>query len=233
MIPLRDANPTRRTPVVTLALIAGCFAVFAVELSVEASGGEAALAELFGTWGAVPSRVSAALDGSGDAGAAATGVLASLFLHGGWLHLLGNMLFLWIFGNNIEDRLGRTRFLVFYLLGGVAAALTQVWIDPTSDVPLVGASGAIAATLGAYIVIYPRARILTLVFIGFFYQLVEVPALIVLGFWFLLQLIDGVASLGAASAQGGVAFFAHIGGFVAGGLVGFMVRTTGRRFGTA
>jgi membrane associated rhomboid family serine protease len=233
MIPLRDANPTRRTPVVTLGLIAACLAVFALELTVETSGGEAALAELFGTWGAVPSRISAALDGSGDGAAAATGVLASLFLHGGWLHLLGNMLFLWIFGNNIEDRLGRAWFLAFYLTGGVAAALTQVWIDPASSVPLVGASGAIAATLGAYIVLYPRARILTLIFLGFFYQLVEVPALVVLGYWFLLQLVDGVASLGAASAQGGVAFFAHVGGFVAGGLVGFVVRTTSRRFGSA
>jgi membrane associated rhomboid family serine protease len=229
VIPLRDANPTRRTPIVTLALIAACAAVFAVELAVETSGGEEALGTFFLTWGAIPSQISAALDGSGDAGAAATGVLASLFLHGGWIHLLGNMLFLWIFGNNIEDRLGRLPFLAFYLVGGVAAALTQVWIDPTSDVPLVGASGAIAATLGAYIVLYPRARILTLVFLVFFYQLVEVPALVVLGFWFLLQLLDGVASLGAASAQGGVAFFAHIGGFVAGGLVGVLVRSTTRR----
>ena len=130
MIPLRDANPTRRTPVVTLALIGASFAAWAVELAVETSGGPAALAELFGTWGAVPSRISAALDGSGDAGAAALGVLGSLFLHGGWLHLLGNMLFLWIFGNNIEDRLGRASFIAFYLVGGVAAALTQVWVDP-------------------------------------------------------------------------------------------------------
>lgn len=241
MIPLRDANPTRRIPVVTLALIVASLAVWALELAVETSGGPAALAELFGTWGAVPSRISAALDGTGDAAAAATGVLGSLFLHGGWLHLAGNMLFLWIFGNNIEDRFGRASFLGFYLAGGIAAALTQVWIDPASDVPLVGASGAIAATLGAYIVIYPRARILTLIFLGFFTQLVEVPALIVLGAWFLLQLVDGVASLGAASAQGGVAFFAHIGGFVVGGLVGLAVRAAshperrypGSRFGRA
>ncbi len=229
MIPLRDANPTRRTPVVTLGLIAACVAVFAIELSVEASGGEAALSRFFETWGAVPSRISAALDGTGDAGQAATGVLASLFLHGGWYHLIGNMLFLWIFGNNIEDRLGRLPYLVFYLLGGIAAALAQVWIEPGSDIPLVGASGAIAATLGAYIVLYPRARILTLVFLVFFYQLIEVPAVIILAFWFLLQLVDGVASLGAPTAQGGVAFFAHIGGFVAGAIVGVLVRTSTRR----
>jgi membrane associated rhomboid family serine protease len=229
VIPLRDANPTRRTPIVTLALIAACTAVFALELSVEASGGEAALASFFDTWGAVPSRISAALAGTGDAGPAATGVLASLFLHGGWEHLIGNMLFLWIFGNNVEDRLGRLPFLVFYLLGGVAAALAQVWIEPASDIPLVGASGAIAATLGAYIVLYPQARILTFVFLVFFYQLIEVPAVLVLAFWFVLQLIDGVATLGAQTAGGGVAFFAHIGGFVAGALVGVAVRATSTR----
>ncbi|MCI0584430.1 MAG: rhomboid family intramembrane serine protease [Chloroflexi bacterium] len=229
MIPLRDANPTRRTPVVTLALIAACTAVFALELSVEASGGEAALAAFFDTWGAVPSRISAALDGTGDIGPAATGVLASLFLHGGWEHLIGNMLFLWIFGNNIEDRLGRLPFVGFYLLGGIVAALAQVWIEPASDIPLVGASGAIAATLGAYIVLYPRARILTFVFLGFFFQLIEVPALIVLALWFGLQLIDGVATLGAPTAGGGVAFFAHIGGFAMGALVGLAVRSLARR----
>ncbi len=160
--------------------------------------------------------------------AAAAGVLGSLFLHAGWTHLLGNMLFLWIFGNNIEDRLGRLPFLVFYLASGAIAALAQVWIDPTSDVPLVGASGAIAATLGAYIVLYPSARITTLVFLGVFVQLVRVPALIILGLWFGLQLLDGVASLGGATARGGVAFFAHIGGFVAGTLVGVLVRSLGR-----
>ena len=228
MIPLRDANPTRRTPVVTLGLIAACAIVFAVELWVEASGGEAALGQFFDTWGAIPSRISAALAGTGDLATAATGVLASIFLHGGWEHLLGNMLFLWIFGNNIEDRLGRLPYLLFYLAGGIAAALAQVWIDPTSDIPLVGASGAIAATLGAYLVLYPRARILTLVFLVFFYQLIEVPAVIILAFWFVLQLIDGVASLGVETAQGGVAFFAHIGGFIAGAVVGFLVRTVGR-----
>jgi membrane associated rhomboid family serine protease len=154
-------------------------------------------------------------------------VFTSMFLHGGWLHLLGNMLYLWIFGNNIEDRLGRAAFLGFYLLGGIAAAVAQVAIAPDSDVPLIGASGAIAATLGAYLVLYPRARILSLVFLGFFYQLIEVPAILVLGFWFVLQLIDGVASLGAANAQGGVAFFAHIGGFVLGVVLATFVRGRG------
>ncbi len=232
MIPLRDANPTRRTPVVTAALIAVCTAVFLVELAVSSGpGGDAALDQLLRDWGAVPSRISAALGGTGDSWLAARGILGSLFLHAGWPHLLGNMLFLWIFGNNVEDRLGRLPYLAFYLTGGAIAALAQVLIDPASDIPLVGASGAIAATLGAYIVLYPGARITSLVFLGFLAQLIDVPAIIILGFWFLLQLLDGVASLGAATAQGGVAFFAHIGGFVAGALVGLIVRASSPRGG--
>jgi membrane associated rhomboid family serine protease len=137
------------------------------------------------------------------------------------------MLFLWIFGNNVEDRLGSIPFLLFYVAGGIAAVLAQVAIGPGSEVPLVGASGAIAAVLGAYIVLFPGARILSLVFLGFFYQLLEVPAIIVLGFWFALQLLSGVAGLGAETAEGGVAFFAHIGGFVFGLAVGFLFRLVG------
>jgi membrane associated rhomboid family serine protease len=229
VIPLRDANPTRRTPVVTFALILACFAAFAYELSITAGGGDRALAEFFDQWGAVPASMTAALRTGDLASGAMLGMVTSLFLHAGWLHLAGNMLFLWIFGNNIEDRLGRLPFLVFYLGGGIAAALAQAWIDPTSTVPLIGASGAIAATLGAYFVLYPGARILSLVFLGFFYQLLEVPALIILGYWFVLQLIDSVASLGAATAQGGVAFFAHVGGFVAGAAVGAVLRIRASR----
>jgi len=137
------------------------------------------------------------------------------------------MLYLWIFGNNVEDRFGRLPFIVFYLLGGIAAAFAQVAINPESTDPLIGASGAIAATLGAYLVLYPGARVLSLVFLGFFYQLLEVPAVLILGFWFVLQLIDGLGSLGAQNAQGGVAFFAHVGGFVSGMAVGFVVRVAG------
>jgi len=152
-------------------------------------------------------------------------VLTSMFLHGSVLHLLGNMLYLWIFGNNIEDRLGRPGFVLFYLSGGLAAVLAQVAIDPRSQQPLIGASGAIAAVLGAYLVLYPGARILSLVFLGFFYQLIPVPALVVLGFWFVLQIIDGFTSLGGPSANaGGVAFFAHIGGFALGLVVGVLIR---------
>jgi membrane associated rhomboid family serine protease len=231
LIPLRDRNPTRRTPVVTFALIGACFAAFALELSVTASGGDAALETFFRRWGAVPANITAAMDAGDLASPAMVGILSSMFLHGGWLHLLGNMLFLWIFGNNVEDRLGRLWFLGFYIVGGIAAAFTQVVIDPGSTVPLVGASGAIAAALGAYIVLYPGARILSLLFLGFFMQVVEVPALVVLGYWFVLQLISGFAAFGAETAQGGVAFFAHIGGFVLGAVVGLVLRSLGRRSG--
>ena len=224
MIPLRDRNPTRRTPVVTIGLIAACFVVFGIELSVSASGGEPALGAFLERWGAVPRAISASMTAGDWTSQAMLGVLGSVFLHGGWLHILGNMLYLWIFGNNIEDRLGRLPFLAFYLAGGVVAVFAQVWTNPTSGVPLVGASGAIAATLGAYLVVFPGARILSLVFLGFFYQLLEVPAVILLGFWFVLQLVDGFGSLGATTTSGGVAFFAHIGGFVLGMLVGFAVR---------
>jgi len=227
VIPLRDRNPTRRTPVVTFVLIAACFAVFALELSISLSGGDAALERFFDQWGAVPAKISVALAHGDYFSQAMLTTISSQFLHGGWLHIVGNMLFLWIFGNNVEDRLGRVPFLAFYLLGGIAAALTQVWIDPASSAPLVGASGAIAAVLGVYVVLWPGARILSLVFLGFFYQLLEVPALIVLGYWFVLQLLSGAASLGAQTAESGVAFFAHIGGFVAGAVVGLIVRVTG------
>jgi len=224
MIPLYDRNPTRQFPIVTVGLIVACFIVFGLELTVSMGGGDAALERFFDQWGAVPSKITAAID-SGDWFSAATlGIFTSMFLHAGWLHILGNMLYLWIFGNNVEDRLGRIPFLVFYLVGGIVAALAQVVIDPTSSNPLVGASGAIAAALGAYIVLFPGARILSLVFLGFFYQLLEVPALVILGFWFVLQLISGVASLGAQTAEGGVAFFAHIGGFALGLVVGVLVR---------
>ena len=227
MIPLRDANPTRRTPVVTIALIAACVAVFVVELAVE-SGGQAALGAFFERFGAMPARISEAIAVGRWTDPAMAGIVTSLFLHGGWLHLAGNMLFLWIFGNNIEDRLGRLPFLAFYLVGGIVAALTQVAIEPGSTVPLVGASGAIAAALGAYLIIFPGARILSLVFLGFFYQLIEVPAIVILGYWFVFQLVDGAAALGAPTAGGGVAFFAHIGGFLLGVVVGLPLRISRR-----
>ncbi len=152
-------------------------------------------------------------------------MLSSQFLHAGWLHILGNMLYLWIFGNNVEDRLGPIPYVFFYLAAGVVAGLTQVFIDPTSTVPLVGASGAIAGVLGAYLVLYPGARVLSMVFLGYFLQVIAVPAVLVLGFWFVLQLLTGAASLGASSAaDGGVATFAHVGGFAMGVVVGLLLR---------
>jgi membrane associated rhomboid family serine protease len=144
-------------------------------------------------------------------------IFTSMFLHGGWLHIGGNMLFLWIFGNNVEERLGGVRYLLFYLAGGVAAAALQIAVASSSTVPNVGASGAIAAVLGAYIVLYPRARVTTAVFF-FFITVIELPAIVVLGGWFVLQLFDGVGGLGA-DVNGGVAYFAHIGGFVFGAAI--------------
>ena len=216
MIPLRDANPTRRTPVVTIGLVVACLVGFAWELGLQVSGGNEALEAFIQQWGLVPLDFSTAWTTGHIVSVETATLITSQFLHGGWLHLLGNLLFLWIFSNNIEDDLGRLAFLTFYLGGGAAAGLTQVAIDPTSTVPMIGASGAIAAVLGGYIVLFPKARITSLVFLGFFYQLIDVPAIVVLGFWFLLQLIDGIASLGLVGSDGGVAIFAHIGGFVAG-----------------
>ena len=232
MIPLRDANPTRRTPVVTLGLVIACFVVFAWELGLLASGGTDALDAFVMSWGAVPANITADFQAGEWVNATTLTLITSQFLHGGWLHVLGNLLYLWIFGNNIEDRFGRLGFLLFYLAGGVVAALAHIATDPDSTTPMIGASGAIAATLGAYLVLFPRARVTSLVFLGFFYQLIDVPAIIVLAFWFVLQLIDGLASLGVGGIGAGVAFFAHIGGFVFGVAVALVIKTvSGRRAG--
>ncbi len=224
MIPLRDSNPVRRTPIVTIALIVANVVAFAYRLGAESNGGESGVEDLFFEFGLVPAELLAAWEAGNPFGPETLAVFSSMFLHVNLIHIAGNLLYLWIFGNNIEDRLGPAWFIVFYLFGGVAAALAQVAIDPTSEVPMIGASGAVSAVLGAYLVLFPGARILSLVFLGFFYQLINVPAIIVLGLWFVLQLIDGVGSLGLAGAEGGVAFFAHIGGFVAGAAVGILLR---------
>jgi membrane associated rhomboid family serine protease len=167
MIPLRDVNPVRRTPVVTIGLIVACVLAFLIELTVQLNG-DPALDRFFDRWALVPAQLTAAFAGTDETAQVrelAT-VFSSMFLHGGWIHLGGNMLYLWIFGNNIEDRFGRLRFLAFYLLAGIAAAATQVLRDPGSEAPIIGASGAIAGVLGAYLVLYPRARVLSLVFLG-------------------------------------------------------------------
>lgn len=206
MIPLRDSVPARRTPVIMLSVLATNVVVFLYELGLS----EAELAWMFQTFGVVPARLL------GPDPPYYT-LVTSMFLHGGWLHLLGNMLYLWIFGNNVEDAMGHGKFAAFYVLCGFAAAAVQVAFQPGSPVPMVGASGAIAGVLGAYLVLYPRARILALVPLGFFTQLAEVPAVLFLPLWFLLQLLYGLASLGVhTQVGGGVAFWAHVGGFVAG-----------------
>jgi membrane associated rhomboid family serine protease len=229
MIPLRDANPVRRTPVVTIAIVVACIAAFAYRLGLDSTAdGGAAVDAFFEQYGLVPAHLSAAIASGRGLGEQALSIFTSMFLHVDLQHIVGNMIFLWIFGNNIEDRLGRLGFIAFYLLAGVAAAATQFAIDPSSTVPMVGASGAISAILGAYVVLFPGARVLSLVFLVFFYQLIEVPAWAYLGFWFVLQLVDGLGSLGAAGSQGGVAFFAHIGGFLVGVAVGLLLRAGGR-----
>ena len=227
MIPLRDANPTQRTPIVTLAIIAACAVVYGYQLLLMVNGGEAALSAFITRWGVVPAELVEALRSGAVISLETVTLVTSQFLHGSLVHIGGNMLFLWIFGNNIEDRFGRLQFVAFYLVGGIVAGLTQVAIDPGSTVPTIGASGAIAAVLGAYLVLFPRARVTTAIFLIFFYQLIDIPAIFVLGFWFVLQLFDGLGSLGAmgAATTGGVAFFAHIGGFVFGAAIALLYRT--------
>jgi membrane associated rhomboid family serine protease len=227
VIPLRDANPTRRRPVVTIGLIAVCIAVFGYELLVQASDGDAGLSRLFLRFGLVPAVITGQLGGADLGSGGLISVFSSMFLHGDPLHIGFNMLYLWIFGNNIEDRFGHLGFLAFYLAGGIVAAAAQVLVDPHSTVPVIGASGAIAAVLGAYLVLFPGARVLSLIYFGLFFQLIQVPAIVLLGFWFAVQVFDSVVSLGSAGSSGGVALFAHVGGFLAGVAVGLLVRKTG------
>lgn len=225
MIPLHDDNPTQRTPIVTMVLIGICSVVFLYQVNLPREA-----AELFAfQYGAIPAIVfgQASLpEKAGVAFPAALTLVTSMFLHGGWMHLLGNMLYLWIFGNNIEDAMGHAKFVVFYLLSGILAALSHAVTDPSSQIPMVGASGAISAVLGAYLLLFPRAHVLVLLpAIG----MTRVAAGVVLGMWFITQLISGGMSVGATG--GGVAFFAHIGGFIAGmALIGFFKRKDVRFF---
>jgi membrane associated rhomboid family serine protease len=216
MIPLRDINPTRRVPVVTIILIAINAIVFLVQQSLS----ERELQRFVFQYGLMPAAVTGNFDQS------AYTFVTSMFLHGDWLHIGSNMLYLWIFGNNIEDRLGIVRFVLFYFLTGFAAAGAQIAIDPHSETPMIGASGAIAGVLGAYVVLFPNARVQTLVFFFYFIRVIEVSAVWLLGWWFLLQVLYGVGSLGLEQA-GGVAFFAHIGGFATGWLL-IRILTAGR-----
>jgi membrane associated rhomboid family serine protease len=219
-LPLYDDNPTRRTPFVTWALIAACVVVFLWQRGLS----EREEVVVLYAYGVVP----AVLFGISDLppGIAVlpawVGLLTSQFLHGGWMHLLGNMLYLWIFGNNIEESMGHARFLLFYLLCGLIAGLTQSVLSPLSQVPMIGASGAIAGVLGAYLVLHPRANVRVLLVIIIFIRLINVPALIVLGLWFLMQFLHG-----SSGGEGGVATWAHIGGFVAGMVLVLVFRRRG------
>jgi membrane associated rhomboid family serine protease len=218
MIPIRDGIPTRQTPVVNYVLIAANVLVFLWMLFIP----ESAMETFVNKYAMVPSRFANGV----NLGAILT-LFTSMFMHAGWAHLAGNMLYLWIFGDNVEDRLGHGRYLAFYLVGGVAADLTHLATNWGSALPTVGASGAIAAVLGAYLVLFPGSRISTFVPLGFFSRLTVLPAAVVLGFWFVFQLFEGVGALGGADV-GGVAVWAHIGGFLAGVVMARLAAPTGR-----
>ena len=231
MFPIRDDNPHFLTPVVTYGLVAANAVSW---FALQGLGAEEPLARSVCELGLIPAEIL----GHSEAGTRvplgprATCVLSgeanpitplsSMFLHGGWLHLLGNMWFLWLFGNNVEDSMGHVRFLVLYLLCGFAADGLQVISQPTSTIPVVGASGAIGGVMGAYVVLYPRVHVHMLVFLGFFVTRMVVPAYFMLGYWFLIQLLGGATSLGREG--GGVAFWAHVGGFAAGAVAVFAFR---------
>jgi len=209
MIPLRDSTRSLSSPIVVYGIIAACVAIFLYTQSL----GDAAVDRFYLTYGAIPAAVT-----SGAWQAAGIGLITSMFLHGSWLHLGGNMLYLWVFGDNVEDAMGHGRFVVFYLLTGVVAAMAHILVQPLSGVPLVGASGAIAGVLGAYLVLYPRARIQSLLILGWFWRVAELPALLVLGVWFLLEFAQATLSLGAGPVAS-IAFWAHVGGFAAGAVL--------------
>ena len=222
MIPLRDNIPSRTYPFVNIGLIIVNVVVFVYQLML---GPELNL--FVREFAVVPFRYFHDVYVTPSGGVAQVSAPAlviplftSIFMHGGWLHLIGNMLYLWIFGDNVEDRLGRARYLLFYLSCGVAASMVHIWFNANSRVPSLGASGAIAGVLCAYLLLYPRARVLVLIPIWFFLEAIEVPALLFLGFWFVQQFFYGVFSLGIQSAQtGGVAWWAHIAGFIAGAVL--------------
>lgn len=222
MFPYRDDNPTLQTPVATIAIIAANVAAW---LLIQGMGAEPALSQSVCELGLIPGDFlnrlpdGAAVPMGGGYACVLSGSaawytpLTSMFMHGGWLHLLGNMWFLWLFGNNVEDSMGRMRYVFFYLLCGLTAAATQTFLNPSSPIPMVGASGAISGVMGAYVLLYPRVRVHLLLVLVIFITTISLPAWVMLGYWFLLQLLGGAA---AAGQEGGVAFWAHVGGFAAG-----------------
>jgi membrane associated rhomboid family serine protease len=210
MFPIRDHNPSGRTPIVCYALILANAVIFlGYWLTLQS---EMQLAQFFYAWGMVPAQVAA--------GEGWHTIFTSMFLHGGWMHIIGNMLFLWIFGDNLEDLMGHVTFLAFYLASGIGAALMQFAADPASTIPMVGASGAIAGIMGGYLLMFPKARVDVLIFIVIFVRIVPLPAWIMLGFWFGLQLFSGWVT---PTDGGGVAYLAHVGGFLAGLVLTFPV----------
>jgi membrane associated rhomboid family serine protease len=209
MIPLRDVIPSRTTPYITVTIIVLNALAWFLELSLPRD----VLPLFLQMYGVVPAQLHVLT------------LLTSMFLHGGWMHVIGNMWYLWIFGDNVEDRVGHGRFIVFYLLCGIAAALGQIVIDPGSTLPTIGASGAIAGVMGAYFVLYPRSRVLTLIPLVIFWEVIEVPAPLLLGFWFLMQLFSaGAIAVTSSTGGGGVAFMAHVAGFLCGAGAIFVFR---------
>jgi membrane associated rhomboid family serine protease len=207
MIPLRDVIPSRTTPYITVTIIVLNALAWLFEISLGDS-----LPLFLQIYGVVPADFRALT------------LITSMFLHGSWMHVIGNMWYLWIFGDNVEDRLGHGRFIVFYLLCGTLAALGQIATDPGSMLPTIGASGAIAGVMGAYFVLYPRSRVLTLIMLIIFWEVIELPAVVLLGFWFVMQLFSAGTIATASTGSGGVAFAAHVAGFVVGMIGGLMFR---------
>ncbi len=223
MIPLRDTVRSNTFPVVTIAIIAINALLFLFQLWLGP-----ALHMFIQEFGLIPAKYFwFGLNRPTEWGERFLPLVTSMFLHGGWMHVIGNMWSLWIFGDNVEDRLGHAGFLAFYVGTGLAAGLTHVYLNSNSPIPTIGASGAISGVMGAYFLLYPRSRVLTLIPIFIFIQIIEIPAVFFLGFWFLLQFFQGTASIMAGETLGGVAWFAHLGGFVAGAAVALAVKMLG------
>jgi len=221
MFPLKDTIPSRTIPFVNTMLIIFNVTIFLFEVSLPPD----ALQSLIATFGVIPRRFFfLAQHEPSSFMLRFLPILTSMFLHGGWLHMVGNMWFLWIFGDNVEDRMGHFRYFIFYILCGIGAAITHIYLTPNSPVPTIGASGAIAGVMGAYFILYPNARVITLVIIFIFIDIIEVPAFIFLGFWFLLQFFQGTFSLMVGPSAGGVAWWAHFGGFLFGVVFVFLFK---------
>ena len=226
MIPLRDVIPSRTTPYITVTLIVLNAIAWLFELGLPRD----VLPAFLQAYGVVPANFRAGLVPSILLRGGASTLVTSMFLHGSWMHVIGNMWYLWIFGDNVEDRVGHGGFIVFYLLCGIAAAFGQIVMDPASTLPTIGASGAIAGVMGAYFVLYPRSRVLTLIPLPIFWQIVELPAIFLLGFWFLMQLFSaGAIAVTSSTGGGGVAFAAHVAGFLVGVGGVFVFRKPQRR----